>query len=442
MNYLLSNNELGVWPEMPNELYVIGDIHGDFFALKQSLELTGCISFDPYNDKFKINNDGQYYYLDDGCEYYKVENNNVKWKSEKKNCFIVFSGDLTDRCRPNIIANNDCKNTVSDENCDYLLIKLLYELDKQARQYNSRVIVLLGNHEILNLQDDSNKYVSLKGRKDISRKMNIKKYLQLNSNNVYGIVRINKYIIVHGGINNIFFYEFNKNKNIEKFESIELFNQELRNFLIHNQIDFLIKSYESPFWDRTLGGRDELNVNQCKDIFDNNILKIKNFDTIKSQLKVIVAHCPQFTVDQTINLVNCQEYENKIFRIDVGMSRAFDLYNLDKIKQILNNNYKELLNMNYNDFFMVNNLTKNRAVSCLKLTNNSEEIIKGKLTIDYFYGLELFNNNKNKQLIHLLSDIKKIYISHFNLKYIPTEQNIEIINIKKISELLDILSKQ
>ena len=37
-------NKLGVWEEMPNELYVIGDIHGDFFALKQSLETLNTLS--------------------------------------------------------------------------------------------------------------------------------------------------------------------------------------------------------------------------------------------------------------------------------------------------------------------------------------------------------------------------------------------------------------
>ena len=184
-------NELGVWEEMPNELYVIGDIHGDFFALKQSLELTGCVLFDEYTDNLKLNDKG-YYYLDDGCKYYSVDKYNIKWNCKKSNCFIVFSGDLIDRCRPNSISNRDCVNTVSDENCDYLILKLLYDLDCKARNYNSRVIVILGNHELLNLQNDF-KYVSLKGRED-SRTNDIKKYLKINISNIYGIIRINKYI--------------------------------------------------------------------------------------------------------------------------------------------------------------------------------------------------------------------------------------------------------
>jgi hypothetical protein len=447
-------NKLGVWEEMPNELYVIGDIHGDFFALKQSLELTDCVLFDDYSDNLKLNNYNDnlklnnysdnkgYYYLDDGCKYYSVDKYNIKWNCKKSNCFIVFSGDLIDRCRPNSISNRECINTVSDENCDYLILKLLYDLDCEAQKYNSRVIVILGNHELLNLQNDF-KYVSLKGREN-NRTNDIKNYLKMNISNIYGIIRINKYIIVHGGINNIFFDEFNKKNNndlFESFESIELFNYELKTFII---ADTLYYGEQSPFWDRTLGGRTELNINQCKELFDNNLLKIKNFDRIKADMKIIVAHCPQFIVNQNINLVDCQEYKNKIYRLDVGMSRAFDFYDLDKIKNILNNDnnydiFNNITKMDYKDFFINYNEIENRAVSCLKLTNTSEEIIKGKLSIDYFYNLKLFNNNKKNILLHILSDITKIFIDNYNKKY-------ELFNmyesyINKLFNIILLLSK-
>ena len=153
-------NDYGVWTNMPDELFVIGDIHGDFFSLKHTLELTGCVIFDPYYDQFKLSTKKGYYYLEDGCKYYSIGKKNLRWNIEKKNCFIVFSGDLIDRCRPNYTTNIDCINTVSDENCDFLLLKLLYELDEQAKLYDSRVIVILGNHELMNIQHD-NKYVSL-----------------------------------------------------------------------------------------------------------------------------------------------------------------------------------------------------------------------------------------------------------------------------------------
>lgn len=430
------SNDYGVWDKIPNELYVIGDIHGDFFALKQYLELTGCVIFDEYYDNFKINEENQYYYLDDGCEYYSITKKNVKWNCNKQNCFIIFSGDLIDRCRPNDINNKECINTVSDENCDYLLLKLLYELDNQAKNYGSRVIVVLGNHEIMNIQGDY-KYVSLKGKKDETRIDNIKNYLKANLSNVYGIIRINKYIIVHGGINDNFFNNFNKNNDNNLFESIELFNYKLRNFLLTCDSTFLNDDnlHQSPFWDRKLGGRDYLNENQCNEIFKNNLLKIKNFDNIKNEIKIIVAHCPQFVVNQKINLVNCQEYEKKIWRIDVGMSRGFDLYNMDNIKNILTKKYKHILKMNFADFFIINNQTENRKVSCIKLTQTEEVILEGKTTIDYFYGLEMFSNKKIIML-HILSDLIKIYIDNFNINYYPTDQANYLLYIYKLKLLV------
>jgi hypothetical protein len=429
-------NDYGVWQELPNELYVIGDIHGDFFALKQSLELTGCVTFDKYNDKLKLNDKDQYYYLDDGCEYYSIIKNNVKWNFNKKNCFIVFLGDLIDRCRPNSINNKKCINTVNDENCDYLLLKLLYELDDQAKNYGSRVIVILGNHEIMNIQGEFI-YVSLKGKKDKERINNIQNYLKTNLSNVYGIIRINKYIMAHGGINDNFFNNFNINNDNQLFESIELFNYKLRSFLLTNDSTFLNDDnlYQSPFWDRKLGGRDILNENQCNEIFENNLLKIKNFDSIKNEIKIIVAHCPQFVVNQIINLVDCQEYEKKIWRIDVGMSRGFDLYDMYKIENILSStNYNEILNMNYKDFFIINSQTENRKVSCIKLTQTEEIILEGKTTIDYFYGLEMFN--KKIIMLYILSDLIKIYIDNFNKNYYPTEQYKYLLYINKLKYLI------
>ena len=68
-------------------------LDGDFFALKQSLELTGCVLFDDYIDNLKLTNvlfdesnntlklnntnnlNNNLYYLDDGCKYYSVNNN-------------------------------------------------------------------------------------------------------------------------------------------------------------------------------------------------------------------------------------------------------------------------------------------------------------------------------------------------------------------------------
>ena len=418
------NNNLGIWNKQLDELYIIGDVHGDFFALKQALELTNCVLFDPYQDKINYDEKNKLYNLKDGCEYYKIENNNVKWNPEKKNCFIVFAGDLIDRCRNNH-NNKDCINTINDENCDYLILKLIFDLDKQAREYNSRIIVVLGNHEIMHIQGEF-KYVSKKGKDDQNRIINIDNYLSENIDNIFGIIRINNYIIVHGGINNHFFSKLNKKNLDDSIESIEYFNKELRKIIIDKNPNDNLFGLTSPFWDRTLGGLKELNKNQCQEIFDKNLLKIKEFNNIKETLKIIVAHCPQFILENNINLIDCQEYKNRIYRIDIGMSRAFDFYDNDKINIALKNNTFINNYKNYNYYYLPNQ-AENRYISCLKIYNNKEDILKGITSIGYFFK-NTFNNDKDR-LLYLLSDIKKIYLLNNYSEY-----------IKLIDALLDELS--
>jgi hypothetical protein len=443
----LSNNNTdecnGVWTELPKELYVIGDIHGDFFTLKQSLELTKCVIFDTYNEKLKYNTITNSYSLSDGCEYYAKEKNNVKWNPNKKNIFIVFAGDIVDRCRPHNIVNPDCINTINDENCDYKIFELLMELDVQARKYNSRVIIVLGNHELLNIKNDI-RYVSNKGKADINRMDNLIKLLNNNINNIFGIVRINRYIIAHGGVNDLFFDEVNKifiNKRIAnpKIESIAIYNSYIRKYIlgeVNNNADNILNLLHlniSPFWDRTIGGMDSLNENQCKKIFEDNILNIKH---LSNDTKIIVAHCPQFLFLKNINLVDCQEYKNKIYRIDIAMSRAFDSYKLnDELKEVLASiNTSNILSTKYKNFYNYNE-DNTRAVGILKIVGNTEELLTGQLTIDYFNKLA-FKNNKDI-LRYLLSDLKKIIVTNIDI----LKDDYQLDNFEKSRDKIDELLK-
>jgi len=398
----LKNNLYGIWNNLPNELYIIGDIHGDFFALKQSLELTNCVQFEPYNEKL-VNNT-----LNDGCKYYSLEKRNVKWI--KKNSFIVFAGDIVDRCRPDTIHNPNCSKTINDENCDYNLLEFLFKLDDEAQKYNSRVIILLGNHEILNLQNDV-RYVSLKGLEDKNRLSNIKKLYHQNKNKIFALVRINKYIIVHGGINDKYFIEFNKLISDKRYESIALYNQYIRNVILEftepiddNRLMRYSNSVftkDSPFWDRTLGSLTDnqiLNNEQCNNIFNNNILNINNMN----ELKIIVAHCPQFVLNTGINLVDCGIYKDRIWKIDIGMSRAFDTYNFNNIRNALSNIKSS------DDFtlLLTNNNFDVRKISVLQIKNKEEKILKGILSFEYFY--KNWNTTEENKLKYILSDIKKM----------------------------------
>ncbi len=428
------NDNYGVWDNIPNELYIIGDIHGDFFALKQALELTGCINFNDSNNLDMIKWDDTKLILEDGCKYFY---NKFKWNENKQNCMIVFSGDLIDRCRNVNISG--CINTINDEDCDFLILKFLFELDLKARINNNRIVVILGNHEIMNLKNYTN-YISKKGIQNTNRLENIKQLIINNINNIYGLIRINKYIIVHGGINYLYFKnknkEWEKELNDSKLESVIMFNKILRSNILNNNI-IVANGDDNPFWDRTLGQGD------CSYISDDNILKIPD-TTILDNLEIIVAHCPQFINNQNnINYINCSN--KKIWRIDVGMSRSFDTYNFDNLYynlEKLNQNINNLDNIDPLDFYY-NIKTQYRKVSILKIHDNNnekplnkkplnekplnEKPLIGKLSLEYFFN-NVFQNNKHLLFYYLLQDIE-IYLEDMN---IYDDNKITLINnIKK-----------
>ncbi len=114
-------------------IIAIGDIHGDY-------EL--CIKL------LKIG---------------KVIDNNLDWIGE--DTIVVQVGDQIDRCRPYNGKTCDLKETtMDDEHSDIKILKLFTKLDKMAQKNipPGKVISLLGNHELLNVQGYFN-YVSHAG---------------------------------------------------------------------------------------------------------------------------------------------------------------------------------------------------------------------------------------------------------------------------------------
>jgi hypothetical protein len=437
----MNDNKMGVWEELPNELYVIGDIHGDFYALKQALQLTGCVNFEETITNDIVKQYGEEIILIDGCEYYTAnlneEGKKIHWNQNKINCKIVFAGDLIDRCRN--LSNNTCQHVVHDEDCDYKILKLLIDLNNQAMNFNSRIVIVLGNHEIMNIEEKLN-YLSKKALNSNKRLENINNLIRNNLDKLYGVVRINNYIICHGGINPNFLEEnrhiFDNNK-----EFIEHYNHHLRNFLvdINYKLNYLITNKNSPFWDRTNGLNNlALSDVDCKKIFQDNILNIKrNINNIK----IIVAHCPQVinSPQMGINLANCGLYNNRIWRVDIAMSRAFDNYVNENLMNILLNETKEKITNNQInlDFILSFNINREAtfdAVQILKITNKSETIIMGVKSLNYFYN-DVFKNNYNLMMLYLFQDI----LSNYSYLYNNLTSELIKYNVSKITELKKII---
>ena len=100
-----------------NEIYFIPDIHGDFDSFINIMKRIDCIS---------------------------IVNNKIKWNPKSKNICIIQSGDILDGYRP----KSDRSKIFS---YDLLIIKIMLILNNQAKQYNSKIILLYGNHEIQSL---------------------------------------------------------------------------------------------------------------------------------------------------------------------------------------------------------------------------------------------------------------------------------------------------
>ena len=144
-----------------NRLIIIGDIHGDLLALVKCLKLAKCIQEDLIlpSEHPNFTKDTQFF-----TEYL----NKLRWIGG--NTHIVQLGDLIDRVRPQYDNgihhyNNELDATISeaieDEASTLKIFALITKLDDLAKQVGGRFIPIIGNHELMNVEQNFG-YVSLK----------------------------------------------------------------------------------------------------------------------------------------------------------------------------------------------------------------------------------------------------------------------------------------
>jgi len=154
-----------------NRTIAIGDIHGDLNVAIKMLEVAKCIKeiFPKENA-----NDQTFVTLIDtiGKERYFI------WIGDTTQ--VVQVGDQVDRCRP--VGNNNCimpETTIKDESSDIKILKFYTDLDNLAKRSKGRLISLLGNHEIMNVQGNMN-YVSLFNLLDVAKIDQSKKSISMD----------------------------------------------------------------------------------------------------------------------------------------------------------------------------------------------------------------------------------------------------------------------
>lgn len=416
--------------ENNDNIYIIGDIHGDYQCLIHCLvDLCKCVE--------TIN------VIDD--EENSIKNREyLEWK-ENNNSTIIFCGDLIHRKRY-------LDHVLDDECSDIYIIKTLLRLKQVAKENGGDIIIIAGNHEILNILDPNESiytspYNLEKNHNYFSNKESINEYIE----NSYAWIKVGDTLIAHGGLCSEYLNYLNKeitdenivshinNKYHNYFRDFDYAsvnkNTDEYNLFIYYNINQKYK--HNPFWCREWG-YDNINCNNMENILNKISCK-----------KMIIAHCPQFmsqTKPKNINF-ECKQSDGTyaLARIDLGMSRSFEYNKYDNFLKYLRYNYYRKISVlnptieHSNIKFGYNNVITNK-LSCMQylllkygLTENDwnkSGIQSNWLGFNYISKvinnkeIEHTNNNNNEilNLLHpILNENKEIHSVNLYKNYIKNK---------------------
>ena len=262
-----SLNNLGIFT-MPEKIVVIGDIHADYLALTETLEKAGLI------------------------------NSDLDWTGRKVT--VVIIGDLVDG-----------KSRIGEwgNDSDIKVIKLINHLSEKAKEKESRIVVLLGNHEFMNMNGNFNysgensiKEMGGEEKRNFYFKNDFKKFAK----KCFLATQFGNWVFCHAGIPQ----EISSNHNIAELNTM------LDRFLNNN-----MDAVEVAKFTNIISGKNGILTNREFGGFQiNNNRLNKTLENLKAD-HMVVGHTVQSKVNST--------GDGKLWRVDTGMSRAFGEDNSD-----------------------------------------------------------------------------------------------------------------
>ena len=241
--------------------------------------------------------------LNDAVEY--LDDLNFEWI--KEDVYIVIVGDILDGYREGLSLMNP------DNEYPQLEIKLLRfinKLDIYAKTKRSRVIKILGNHDLWALS--TNDFTKTTRTRYIFPKTLAEPnyYDGLSRNDYFMYPNQGYHLLLEGGAgilirinNNIFIHGQLLNKEID-YAYYDNINQKINNKDDPDHITMIekynLQSIENDvrIFDRTYAGDTDINSRAFKEVkgkeFCDNIKEVlKNFDDTPENLRIIIGHCPQ-----------------------------------------------------------------------------------------------------------------------------------------------------
>ena len=284
------------------KIVAIGDLHGDILQLITILIHSKLIK-KKHTNKCVSNSD------------YDIKN----WEWTGCSTYLVQLGDIFDG------GGRSYKDTFDDNEVE--IYKFLVNLKKMAKEKKGNVILIIGNHEIMNfnknynyVQDKTLNKCLIQNDNDYTYKLNTSKTCNTSHRDklfaipngplaksmchiMKGVVKINNNIFCHGGISEIISRKYN----------IKEINIVLQLYLSGK------KKYDDKLF-QSIYGNDGIIWHRAYSKDNSACTQLKNTLTNLDATRMIVGHTPQKE-----GITNrCKEYTKNLWAIDVGLSRAFN----------------------------------------------------------------------------------------------------------------------